>query len=103
MAKLAPSSKRFAAPPTRRDATMNLRLSGKTRDLIDTAASISGITRTEFVLESATQRAIDVMLNQRLFIVEPDGWAAFNRALDNPPLPNVRLKSLMARPSPWKE
>ena len=61
-------------PPTtpRRDATINLRLSEKVRDLIDTAASVSGTTRTEFVLESARRRAIDVMLDQRLFALEAD-------------------------------
>jgi Protein of unknown function (DUF1778) len=31
------------------------------------------------------------------------GWAAFNRALDNPPPPNERLKGLMARMPPWLE
>ena len=87
----------------RRDATINLRLSEKVRDLIDTAASVSGTTRTEFVLESARRRAIDVMLDQRLFALDDDAWAAFNRVLDKPPLPNARLKSLMARKPPWKE
>ena len=88
---------------SRRDATINLRLSAKVRDLIDTAASVSGTTRTEFVLESARRRAIDVMLDQRLLVLDDDAWKAFNRALDKPPLPNPRLKGLMARKPPWKE
>ena len=97
------SSKRSvpASPP--RDATINLRLSAKARDLIDTAATISGTTRTEFVLESARRRAIDVMLDQRLFVLEPEEWRAFNRALDSPPPPNAALRNLMARKPPWKE
>jgi uncharacterized protein (DUF1778 family) len=98
-----PARKRPANGKTRRDATINLRLPVRMRDLIDTAASMSGTTRTEFLLESATRRAIDVMLDQRLFLLEPDDWAAFNRALDKPPLPNARLKELMARKPPWKE
>ena len=88
---------------SRRDATINLRLSAKVRDLIDTAASVSGTTRTEFVLESARRRAIDVMLDQRLLVLDDAAWRAFNSALDGPPLPNARLKSLMARKPPWKE
>ena len=96
-----PAVKRANDP--RRDATINLRLSSKVRDLIDTAAAVSGTTRTEFVLESARRRAIDVVLDQRLFVLEADDWVAFSRALDKPPLPNARLKALMARKPPWKE
>ena len=95
--------KQTIATTPRRDATINLRLSEKVRDLIDTAAAVSGTTRTEFVLESARRRAIDVMLDQRLFALEADAWEAFDRVLDKPPLPNARLKSLMARKPPWKE
>jgi uncharacterized protein (DUF1778 family) len=91
------------ATKPRRDATINLRLSAKVRDLIDTAAAVSGTTRTEFVLESARRRAIDVMLDQRLFTLEPEEWRALNRALDKPPMPNARLKGFMARTPPWKE
>jgi uncharacterized protein (DUF1778 family) len=93
-------------PPSsaqRRDATINLRLSAEARDLIDTAASVSGTTRTEFMLESARRRAIDVMLDQRVFVLDDAGWKAFNRVLDNPPAPNAKLKALMARKPPWKE
>ena len=97
------ASKRSPPDASRRDATINLRLSAKARDLIDSAAAMSGTTRTEFVLESARRRAIDVMLDQRLFLLQGDDWEAFNNVLDNPPLPNSRLKSLMARKPPWKE
>ena len=97
-----PAARRHA-DASRRDATINLRLSGQTRDLIDTAASVSGTTRTEFVLESARRRAIDVMLDQRVFVLDDAGWKAFNRVLDNPPAPNAKLKALMARKPPWKE
>jgi uncharacterized protein (DUF1778 family) len=97
------STKRAVPASQPRDATINLRVSANVRDLIDTAATMSGTTRTEFVLESARRRAIDVMLDQRLFALEPGEWRAFNRALDNPPLPNPALKDLMARKPPWKE
>jgi uncharacterized protein (DUF1778 family) len=95
-----PPAAKSASP--RRNATINLRLSAKVRDLIDTAAAASGTTRTEFVLESARRRAIDVMLDQRLIVLDDDAWAAFNRALDEPPMANARLKSLMARKPPWR-
>ena len=97
------SAPKHSTPANRRDATINLRVSAKVRDLIDTAAAASGTTRTEFVLESARRRAIDVMLDQRLFTLDDAAWRAFNDVLDNPPPPNERLKALMARKPPWPE
>jgi hypothetical protein len=35
--------------------------------------------------------------------LDADAWAAFTRALDNPPAPNQQLKSLMARIPPWED
>jgi len=100
---MSASARKRPDPTSRRDATINLRLSAKVRDLIDTAAAVSGTTRTEFVLESARRRAVDVMLDQRLFTLEPEAWEAFTRVLDSPPPPNERLKRLMAKRPPWPE
>lgn len=98
----APARKRSSTTP-RRDATINLRLSVKERDLIDTAAAVSGTTRTEFVLDSVRRRAVDVMLDQRFFSLDAEAFDAFTRALESPPVPNDRLKRLMAKRPPWSE
>ncbi len=42
-----------------------------------------------------------MLLDQRLFELGDKQWIAFKRALDNPPLPNVELKKLMAKKAPW--
>ena len=86
----------------RRDTTINLRLPEKVKGLIDEAAAALGKTRTEFVIESAQQHAVDVLLDQRLFTLEPPQWDAFMAALDNPPPPNDALKRLMAQKAPWE-
>jgi uncharacterized protein (DUF1778 family) len=80
---------------------INLRVSHETRNLIDAAASVVGKTRTEFMLESARQHAIDVLLDQRLFILKPEQHDAFMRVLDNPPAPSAALKKLLASKAPW--
>ncbi len=85
----------------KRDTTINLRLSESAKNLIDAAAAALGKTRTEFVVESAKQHAVDVLLDQRRFELDSGQWDAFMRALDNPPLPNEPLKKLMARKAPW--
>jgi len=90
------------ADSERRDTTINVRLTARTRDLIDSAASLVGKTRSEFVLESARQQATDVLLDQRLFMLDADAYAAFVAVLDNPPAPAARLKALLADKSPWE-
>lgn len=83
------------------DATITMRIPVRTRDLIDNAAAVEGKTRTEFVLESARLHAIDVLLDQRVFALDPEQSVAFAQALDNPPRPNDALKALLKRPAPW--
>lgn len=86
----------------RRDATVNLRLPERVKALIDAAAASVGKTRTEFMIDSAQQQAIDVLLNQRLLELAPRQWEAFAAALDAPPAPNAELRKLMARKPPWE-
>ncbi|MBB3357629.1 MULTISPECIES: DUF1778 domain-containing protein [unclassified Novosphingobium] len=83
--------------------SINLRIEAATRQLIDEAAAILGKTRTEFMIESARQQAIDVLLDQRLFALESQDHAAFMAALDNPPEPGPRLKALMRRVPTWQQ
>ncbi|MEL6064108.1 MULTISPECIES: type II toxin-antitoxin system TacA family antitoxin [unclassified Methylobacterium] len=88
--------------PARRGSTINLRVETETRDLIDAAASIIGKTRTEFMIETARRHAIDVLLDQRLFVLTPDQHDAFTQALDNPRPAGAHLKALMKRRPPWE-
>lgn len=86
----------------RRGSTINLRVETETRDLIDAAASIVGKTRTEFMIETARRHAVDVLLDQRLFVLTPSQHDAFTHALDNPRPAGARLKALMKRRPPWE-
>ena len=84
-----------------RTASINLRIEPSTRDLIDAAAGVLGKSRTEFMLDSARRDAVDTLLDQRLFVLEADRFDAFVEALDRPPAPNSKLKSLMKRRPAW--
>ena len=81
--------------------SINLRIETQTRRLIDDAAAALGKTRTEFMVESARSAAVDVLLDQRLFLLDPDRYDAFVQALDNPPAPGPKLKALMRRTPAW--
>jgi uncharacterized protein (DUF1778 family) len=82
--------------------SINLRIEAQTRQLIDEAASVLGKTRTEFMIDSARARAIDVLLDQRLFALDPARYDAFVDALDNPAAPGPRLQALLARKPAWE-
>lgn len=82
--------------------SINLRMDARTRQLIDDAAEALGKTRTEFMTETARKAAIDVLVDQRLFVLEPDRYDAFMNALDQPAAPGPKLHSLLRREPAWK-
>ena len=83
--------------------SINLRIESHTRQLIDDAAAILGKTRTEFMIDSARSLAIDVLLDQRLFVLDTDRYDAFIHALDNPPAPGPKLRALLRRIPAWEK
>jgi len=87
----------------RRDATINLRVTTRFRQLIDSAAAIVGKTRTDFMLESVRKHAEDVLLDQRFFQLDEQRYKDFLRALDAPPMPTEKLSDLMSRKAPWEK
>jgi uncharacterized protein (DUF1778 family) len=82
--------------------SINLRIETQMRQLIDDAATVLGKTRTEFMIESARKAAIDVLLDQRLFVLDPKRYDAFVHALDNPPAPGPKLRTLLRRAPAWE-
>ena len=90
-------------PVAETKGSINLRIGKQTRQLIDEAASALGKTRTEFMIDSARQNAIDVLLDQRLFVLDPEDYDAFLEALDSPPSPGPKLKALMSRTPAWEK
>lgn len=83
--------------------SINLRIEANTRQLIDDAAAILGKTRTEFMIESARRQAIDVLLDQRLFVLDSKRFDGFMHMLDNPPAPGPKLRSLLRRVPVWQK
>ena len=84
----------------RRD-TLNLRIKPEERGLIDSAATLTGKTRTDFVLEAARRAAEEALLDRAVFAVSPETYAAFLARLDEAPKPNERLRRTMQTAAPW--
>ena len=87
----------------RRDVTIHVRATAQTRDVIDRAAQVAGKTRTDFMLDSALRHAEDVLLDQRLFVLDESRYAEFVRLLDQPARPSAKLRELLARKAPWEK
>jgi uncharacterized protein (DUF1778 family) len=85
---------------THRD-TLNLRIKPEERGLIDRAASVTGKTRTDFVLDAARHAAEEALLDRTILTVSPEAYAAFLARLDEPPKPNDRLTRTLQTSAPW--
>ena len=86
-----------------RSSAINIRIAPEKRDLIDFAASLSGKTRSEFILDSATREAENTILDQRLFVLTDDEMRRFEDALDAPVTDNPALTALLARTPAWEK
>jgi uncharacterized protein (DUF1778 family) len=84
-----------------RGVTINLRADHAKRALIDRAAQRVGKNRSEFMLEAACRQATEVLLDQRLFMLDEKAYKRFTKALDAPPSENKRLRRLMTSRAPW--
>ena len=84
-----------------RDVTINIRAKANQRALIDHAAQLQGKSRSEFMLESAYQKAQDVLLDRCFFGLSELKIKQFLALLDAPPTPNQKLNALLKTKSPW--
>lgn len=91
-----------ASKALKSDATITMRLPAPTRRLIDSAAAAVGKSRTEFMVESARAQAIDVLLDQRVFVLDEEQTRAFDEILANPPEPTPALRALMKSKPIWR-
>lgn len=85
-----------------RGAAINLRARTEQRDLIDQAASVTGKTRSDFMLEAACERAQSVLLDQVFFRLDDQRFQQFCRQLDAPVVANPGLERLLAVTPPWE-
>ena len=83
-------------------AALSLRISDKDRKLIDRAAEALNKTRTEFMLDSARAAATDALLDRRLFLLDPEEFRKFEKALAKAPKASDIVAALKKRPSPWQ-
>jgi uncharacterized protein (DUF1778 family) len=95
--KRKPAKRKTAA--ALRTKRINLRASAEQDRMIRDAASATGRTVSDFILDSACRAALDARLDQTIFRLNPAQWKKFVAALDRPAKVKPRLRALMSRPS----
>ena len=85
-----------------RPSVINLRAPAAKRALIDQAAQAQGQSRTEFMLDAASEKAQQVLLDRTLFVLDAKRHRQFVQALDAPLKNNQALAKLLGRKTLWE-
>ena len=80
---------------------VNLRTSSERLAVIDRAAAIRGVSRTEFVLRSSEAAAIEILNERPVIALDDEAWDGFIAALDAPVEPDPVVKTRYARTPQW--
>lgn len=78
---------------------LDLRLTPEMKRVLQSAATASRRSVSEFVLDSAMAKAEEVLPDRQRFGLDAESWTAFQAALDAPPRVLPRLAELLAKPS----
>lgn len=81
-----------------RTRRFNLRATPKQERLIRVAAERRGVNITDFILDSACQKAEEALADQTRFVVDGRTWDRFMKELDAPPRIIPQIKRLFAKP-----
>jgi len=78
---------------------LDLRLTPEMKRVLQSAATASHRSVSEFVLDSAMAKAEETLPDRQFFGLDAERWTAFQNALDAPPRPMPRLAKLLSEPS----
>ncbi len=81
--------------------SINIRAKARQRDLIDQAAERQGRSRSDFMLEAACSKAVDVLLDQAFFSVDASTFAKLQALLEKPLPTTDKLRRLLKTKAPW--
>ena len=84
------------------DTRIGLRVPSEALGRIDDAARETDVSRSKFLLDSASERANQILLDTVLIRMGDDKLDALTEILDNPPEPTPELVALLARKAPWE-
>lgn len=86
------------AASTTRSEKLDLRLTPAAKRTLQRAAAAAQRSVSEFVLESALERADEALIDRRRFGLDEAQWQEFLSALDAPTRQHPRLERLLQEP-----
>jgi uncharacterized protein (DUF1778 family) len=89
----------MATTTARRAEKIDIRLTAEAKETLRSAAAAQGRTVSDFVLDSALQRAAETLPDRKRFELDAKQWAEFQALLDAPPRDLPRLAALLKKPS----
>jgi len=92
----------MVANAERKEHPISMRLPEADVAMIDRAAGLRGRSRTDFVREAAVRAAEEVLMENRLIRMSPEGFAEFMAALSGPAIPVPEMVESIKRPAPWE-
>ncbi|WP_066114489.1 MULTISPECIES: DUF1778 domain-containing protein [Sphingomonadales] len=92
----------MARPIQRKDHRVSMRLADADIAIIDRAASRRGDSRAEFIRDAAVRAAEEVIMENTVIRMSPEGFAAFATMLDSPAKPVPEMVALLKRLAPWE-
>ncbi|QCR35533.1 DUF1778 domain-containing protein [Nissabacter sp. SGAir0207] len=76
---------------------IDLRLNENDKSLIEEAAAMTNQSISQFMVNTASQRAAEIIDQHRRLILSEESWNLVQDAINNPPEPNSRLKRAAKR------
>jgi uncharacterized protein (DUF1778 family) len=70
--------------------------------MLNRAATLRGQKLSEFMLDTARQKAEETILDQRCFFLDPDAHERLLAMLDAPPKLSKELRARMRRKPSWE-
>lgn len=92
----------MASTAERKEYPISMRLPEADVAMIDRAATLRGRSRTDFVRDAAVRAAEEVVMEQSLIRMSPEGFDAFMEVLAAPAAPVPEMVELAKRPAPWE-
>ena len=86
----------------RKDHPLSMRLPETDIAIIDRAADIRGRSRTDFVREAAVRAAEEVLMENTLLRMSPEGFRHFAAVISAPAKSVPQLVKLFKRKAPWE-
>ncbi len=90
----------LASQPEAKETRINMRINSAQKAVIARAAKLRHTTLTDFVIENAFQAASQLVAEETHFLMTPEQFKRFCKALDAPPAKNLKaLQKLLNEPS----